>query len=102
MLVEHIREMCEKGLLKDDEGTVMTKDSEPVREFFESDAVKFTIQDEGLFSYLYDNIAEMQNCHQVHNENPDDDDEENKLENGWIKYYDEEDKKVYYKQEDGL
>tara|TARA_B110000305_G_C19198740_1_gene520116 strand:+ start:275 stop:382 length:108 start_codon:yes stop_codon:yes gene_type:complete len=35
--------MCEKGLLQDDEGNTLSKESEQVKEYFESDAVKFTI-----------------------------------------------------------
>lgn len=85
-ILKHAIEMMKKGLVTDADGNTLTEDSEAWKKYMGSEEVKYTTLDEELFSYLYDQLCFL-------------DDEE--AMSGWIKYYDEPDKRVFYKEEEG-
>jgi hypothetical protein len=76
-------------MVTDKDGNTLNKNSESVKEFLATEEVKYTLLDQELFEYLYDQI-----CY-LHKTDEQEDDK-------WIKYYDEPDKRVFYKQEDGF
>ena len=74
-------------MVTDRDGNTLSKDTKQVSEWLQSEEVKYTILDQELFEYLYDQICDLDNL--------------DKEGQDWVKYYDEPDKRVFYKQEDG-
>lgn len=83
-ILKHFLEMLENGLVTDKDGNTLSKDSQVVKDWLATEEVQYTILDQELFEYLYDQICTL--------------DQEGQ---DWTKYYDEPDKRVFYKQEDG-
>ena len=88
-LMKHTLEMIERGLVLDDDGTVLSRNTQKVQEYLASDEVKNTAFDDALFEQLYEILETL------------DTPEALPLEDRWTKYYDEPDKRLFYKEEEG-
>jgi hypothetical protein len=49
--------MLDLGMVTDKDGNTLSKSSEQVKEWLESEEVKYTLLDQELFEYLYDQIC---------------------------------------------
>ena len=85
-IIHHVDEMLKADdMVTDSDGNSLSADSQPIKDFYNNDKVKWIIEDHKLFEYLYDNLANV--------EDPEI--------SGWIKYYDYPDIRVFYKDEEG-
>lgn len=107
-----MEEMIKAKKVLDTNGEAVTMDTSEVKEFFQSEPVLNTRSNEDLQNYLYDQVEEVQSstpkAHVAIKENASDAAKSNgvKKEEGkkmtWTKYCEEPDRKIFYKQENGM
>jgi hypothetical protein len=51
--------MIEKSNVLGDDGEPVTMETEEIKQWFESDAIKFNIEDEALFESVYETIMDL-------------------------------------------
>ena len=76
--------MVEKGKIFSN-GVVLNSESKEVTEFFESEKVKFTLLDQSLFDYMFDQFQDLESQNST-----------------WTKTIEKPHKRVYHRKEDGL
>ena len=52
--MKHFSEMLSQGMVTDNDGNTLSKESQCVKEWLETEEVKYTILDQDIFEYLYD------------------------------------------------
>lgn len=86
-ILKFMEEMIDLEMITDDEDNTLNQDSKCVKDFMESDEAKAAKLDDELFDYLYDQLCTIEDLGE---------------EKKWIKYYDEPDKRVFYRYDEGL
>jgi len=86
-ILEHAKAMVSKGLVQDDNGNTLAADSELLKQFWASEEVKNLQSDAVLFDYMYTELSLLEQ-------------QEGRPEKDkWTIYYDEPDKRVFYKKD---
>jgi hypothetical protein len=60
-ILKHFLEMLPLEMVTDKDGNTLNKESESVKEFLATEEVKYTLLDQELFEYLYDQVCCLDN-----------------------------------------
>ena len=58
-ILKHFLFMLSQGMVTDKDGNTLSRESQQVIDWLESEEVKYTILDQELFEYLYDQICNL-------------------------------------------
>jgi hypothetical protein len=86
-MVKHAEIMLSKGLVQNDNGATIREQSQEWQDYMAMEEYKLSKKDFDLFDYLFEELTTLE-------------DQDSRPENKrWTKYFDEDDKRVFYKKE---